>query len=269
MSSAKDKIRKLLSIAADKAASEHEIELCLAKADRLMQDHHLSEADLFDNFDALRDSAFNGKFMKRTVHAARKCYRWEYQLSVFVQRYVGGLGCFSRSGAEFDDNGQRYTDNTGVPFSATIFVFFGLHEDIELAECLFTDLRQAIMGLAKAKHHGCFRGPGASYALGFVAGLFTQMKQRRETERLTAKARYIDADERHDLTVIERRDELVQLKEDCAYDWLASEAGGGIRLHKRSSRGKTASQDAYLQGKTDGAQHEFSDGVTPRIGFND
>ena len=71
MSSVKEKIRKLLNLAADRAASEHEIESCLAKAERLIQAYHLGESDLFDDSDEHRDSLLNVRFTKRVVHAAR------------------------------------------------------------------------------------------------------------------------------------------------------------------------------------------------------
>jgi hypothetical protein len=267
MSSVAEKVRKLLRIASDAGASEHEIELCLARADRLIQEHHLSAADLAGDMSELHEASWNGRFVKRTVHAARRCYIWEHRLAAFVQKYVGGLGYYTAANVERDDDGQRYLDGSGQPFRARTIVFFGLAEDIELGELLFVDLRHAIIGFAVTRHGGSFRGPGASYAQGFVSGLFTQMCERRSAERSSEDAAAGEAgDALSPHAIIERRDQLIQQKEDAALDWLASAAGGGIRLKMRRTRSSTSSRAAYEQGKADGERHEVARHRSPRLG---
>jgi len=268
MSSVKEKIRKLLNVAADHAASEHEIESCLAKAERLMREHHLGEADLFDDFEERRQSALHGRFTKKTIHAARKCYEWERRLAGFVRTYVGGFGYYSKTGALFRDDGSQYCDTDGIPYSPTILVYYGIEDDVELAGELFSELRKAIMSLAIARHRSCFRGPGASYAQGFVVGLYMQMDERRQSELMTAKAHLVDDNQRTTLTVIERRNELINLKEALARDWLASPAGGSIQLASRTSTGgSSASHEAYHQGRADGSKYPVSDQKAARLGY--
>jgi len=264
MNKAAEKIRKLLRVAADSGASEHEIELCLARAERLMREHHLSELDLAEEAAVFGEAGFRGEFRKRNAHAARKCYTWEHRLAGFVQEYVGGVGYFGATDVACDDDGQPFRDLNGVPFHASTIVFFGLVDDIDLAIVLFCDLREVIIQLARISHSSCFRGPGASYAQGFVEGLFLQMRNRR-TEESDQAITQSGAD--GEAALILRRDELIRRKEQSAHDWLASPDGGGIRLRIRRARGSSASRGAYLQGKSDGEEHDIRDRRQKRLGL--
>lgn len=254
MSSVKGKIRKLLNIVKDRAASEHEIETCLRKATRLMYEHRLSEADLSDSFEDLDEGARNEMCATRPIYLRSRRYRWENELAAFVQSFVGGISWFF-------DNGESPPDKNGGTNYVVIMSYYGLVDDVDLAVDIFVALHKLIKDLAVARHGSCFRGSGASFAEGFVLGLGRQ----HDTERLARKRMAEKTkDGGESLRQFNQMLETVRLKEQIADDWLASPAGGAVQLGPppKILKGSTASSVAFLSGLITGEKHKVSD---PRI----
>ena len=257
MSNVKGKIRKLLSIAKDRAASEHEIESCLRKAERLMYEHRLSEADLSDSFEDLDEDARNELCAKRSIYLRSRCYRWENELAAFIQSFIGGINyCFDRG-----ESPDALPDEDGNTNDVSIMIYYGLADDVELAVEMFVSLHRLIKDLAVARHNSCFRGSGASFAEGYVLAQGRQL----DTERLERKRIAEDAnDGGESLRQYNQMLETVRSKEKIADDWLASPAGGAVQLGgpPRILKGSMASSIAFLSGLIAGEKHKVSD---PRI----
>ena len=258
MSNVKGKIRKLLSIAKDRAASEHEIESCLRKAERLMYEHRLSEADLSEASEEDKDCSRDSHYLKKDILLSSRCYKWEGRLASYVQTFVGGVSWFLNKTdvSQPEDESDRYM--------ATV-VYFGLAADVEFAVELFGTLRRLIMEFAVARHRGCFRGPGASYAEGFVDGLERELgAQRWARKRKAEKAN----DGGKSLCQLAQLLEAIEMKEQMAEEWLASPDGGDIQLGRpRRIKGSTASEDAFYSGVTDGGNQTVPDSRIARLSF--
>lgn len=248
-----EKIRKLMAIAGDGAASEAEIENALRHAQRMMDAHHLTEADLAhepqDDFAAVDRATFN----RYRSFVGSKVYHWEGLLASYVAMLVGigvyteGLQIVRKNGVvQFNERGKRYV---GVPL-----VFYGIDEDAQLATQLYDELRLMIASMARLRWGQVYRGEGGAYCDGFVSGLILKLDESRESEKEAAQkllADSTDTNRSHALILIERRTALVEYKREKADDWIAKR---GVRLGKRrrTSGSLSGSDQAYNEGRTDG-----------------
>lgn len=252
----KSKIRQLLSIAADDAASEAEIENALAIARKLMTKHHLSEDELHQSPEEQMEAVRQGRYAKGASWCGRRIYAWEAILGVVVADLVGGVDCYSGGLQQVTTpSGLVKWDEAGDPVQAKPVVFFGLAEDVAIANLVFDETRLLVISLARLRYGKVFRGDGAAYCEGFVQGLESQLGDSREAERLECRG----AADRGDclpMVLSERRDALIALKIDCATEWLASPEGGEIVLEVDRRRYGTGNTGARLRGWSDGRNHD-------------
>lgn len=168
---------------------------------------------------------------------------WEDQLAGFCCAFVGGVKCYvSREVRRVHGIAQRRDDGSLI-YDATM-AFYGIAEDAALAQRTFVHLAVVISTMARLKWRGVYRGPGRSYCLGFVDGLFEQLACT-DAEQNASESR----------ALVVRRSELVLAKERRADQWLDENVG------KLRSRGGFTRPDYHAEALTDGKR----DGATTSV----
>tara|TARA_R110000824_G_scaffold172434_1_gene350339 strand:+ start:54395 stop:55183 length:789 start_codon:yes stop_codon:yes gene_type:complete len=249
MSNVKSKIMGLLNISADDAASEAEIETALRLAKKMMERHHLSEDDLVDSPEDQVRAAQDAEKTDFASPVGKKIYRWEKSLSTFVRDLVGGIGCYTaRHQTAKTPAGFPIRDEDGNEIRTGAIHFYGITEDVYAACEIYSELRTAIVALARIRYGSVFKGSGGLYAEGFVAGL----RSKLETEEDQAKIEAVETSNSNALVLIERRNALVAAKTASADLWLQHTAG--VKLSNRGiGQGASGSHGAFTAGRTDGA----------------
>lgn len=249
----KAKIRGLLNIAKDDAASENEVETALKIAQKMMERHHLSEDDLTEDPLAQMEQAANAPKTKEATELGSKIYTWEVILAETVARHiVKGVGWYSQKTYQTPSGLIRRNEH-GKPMQCGQIMFYGVAEDVEIARRIFDEIRTAIIALARLRYGSVFRGDGAAYAEGFATGLKKKSIAQDEQERDEAQKRLTTTSDNRGMILISRRTDLIRRKEDSAKKWLASPAGGSIRLATQSRGGSSGDDSARQQGMRDGA----------------
>lgn len=248
--SVKRKIIALLNISKDDSASQAELETALKHAQKLMEQHHLSEDDLAQGVDPF-EAAAKAKKDKVSSVVGKKTYAWECGLAFYVQDLVGGVKFYRSSSIKLKKTpaGLIAKDPWKRPIEGKQFVFYGIAEDAEMASLIYDELRFAIIALSWAKHGSSFKGDGGKYSEGFVYGLGQQLKQR---QNLT-----FEQSEGGTRALILQRDQLIKHKAKTAEQWLSKECG--INLSKGSGySGASGSSSAFSDGRADGSRYDVS-----------
>lgn len=226
----KQRIRQLLKVAENRAATEAEVRNALRFAQNLMRKHSIEREDLGDDDDVSRvryaraHVFFNG--VRRT--------RWELDLARFIATDLCPSCGYYTSDRRDDARGKK---------AACVF-FYGPEEDVSFCVDLFLEMILSIAASAKLKGYGGFaRGDGAQYCTGFVDGLSEAFHRNEYDLAQTAEGRELIATSR-------RRS--VTLAEGAAR-WLSESEG--VRLVSRSGlSGGYGSAQAYRSGLRDGMQ---------------
>lgn len=224
----KNRIRHLLKVAENRAATEAEVRNALRFAQNLMRRHNIERDDLDADDDASRVH-FARAFV--FLNGTRRTL-WELGLATFI---TGSLcpscECYT---------GRR--ERPGRSESASCVWFYGPETDVAFCVDLFEEMILSIAASARLRGFGGFaRGDGAKYCEGFVAGLREAFEQNEAELRGTAEGREM-------IAVSERRSLALSA---AASKWLWESEG--IRLAKGSGlRGGQGSDDAYRSGVEDG-----------------
>ncbi len=127
---------------------------------------------------------------------------------------------------------------------ASPIVFYGISEDVDLANDLFRRLSFTVYTMSKIRYNGSLRGPGREYSEGFVEGLCTKLD--------TAKLTDLESNSETRALIL-KSNEIALRKKTEGKNWLAKEKG--IKLY-RSTRNFSGMSDpnARAQGRTDGAK---------------
>ncbi len=239
------KVRNLLAIAEDDAASTGEIQNAMNHAHRLMGEYHLSEDDLAHEPQDDYSKVDKSEFTRRRSYIGKKSFAWENSLAHFVSEFVGIPFYITRKPVVAKRNGILLLDEKGNIRKGKAFVFYGVAEDSAIACELFDELRLLISTMAVAKYASVYKGEGAVYSQGFVSGLNSQLKEtaKLEHQETTSTA----------LVLVHRREDLIKYKKEKARNYLIRKCG--IRLVTGTGlRGGSGSSAAYSDGKTDGAK---------------
>ena len=242
----KRRIRGLLNLAANDAASEGEIDNAMRMAAQLMDEHHLSEADArAAQPQAERREQPMGQ--ADAPAAGAKWSTWESALASAVGTLVGSVKCY-RCHAE------TKSGMFGAPRRGVCIRFYGPADDAQLAAELFSEWSHVIASMAVGKYGGCFRGDGAMYAYGFACQL-----RNRAQEADVARAQVSTTSTRA-LVHVGGGGTLAQVLEGKRAEagrWLASQ---GVKLATTSRRAgySSGSHDAYGACRADGARADFS-----------
>lgn len=240
----KDRIRKLLNVAADDAASNGEIENAVVAARNMMIAYQLEEAECTLESDAPTEQ---GQTPASTI--GTKITRWEAWLAIVVCDLIGGVQTYQNV-----DNNRPTQIVGGKVKSFGSFMFYGATLEADLAAETYRELSTTIATMAKLRFGGWFRGDGANYALGFVSGLALQI---RRADNLAQK------DETGNALVVQAL-AIIEAKKETGSAWLVKSKG--IKLGKSGgsrSGSRTGSKDSYNAGRADG-QSANLDGVGRR-----
>lgn len=244
------KVRKLLAIAEDDAASAAEIQNAMNFAQRMMDAHHLTEEDLAhepsDDYQKVNDS-----FMKEyRSFIGKKAFYWEQILATFVCKFVGCEVYLDHSKRPARTRtGFALRDSYGEPYRGKSVVFYGVAEDAAIAADVYDELRSLIGSMAQIKWASIYKGDGASYCEGFVSGLFTQLKTARKIESQSSTTAMI---------LVERREDLIKYKQNAARNWLEKARGKKLRKAQTGGGSSTGSYEAYSEGRSDGSRTDVN-----------
>lgn len=230
----KERIRKLLNLA-DGSTHDGEIDNALRFAQRLMDAHQLTRAQILDDPDGA-DSLANEQMAREAAYTgSAKVSHWEGTLVMAVCQVVGSVQVY----ADRHHNG-RTADGLfiGHDRPRAAMQFFGMAEDVSLAVALFTDTRQTITAMARLKFGGVYRGEGRSYCEGFTRALY-----RKTEETATERTAQCSA--------------IIETTSGKALAWLNTEHD--IKLSKSSGgSGGRHFGDANAEGRSDGQRCGFS-----------
>lgn len=236
--SIKERIKMLLRVAKDDAATEGEINNALGFAKKLILAHHLNEDELWKESSVVQNEMKQYKvFCQSNGFCA-----WESVLAGFVGRTIGSIYVYHGAPeAQTSKNGILRTDNKGEPIIKKPVIFVGETVEAELAKEMFKDLYTLTMSMAKLRTGTCFRGPGKSYAEGFVSGLIKKAEiQDALLEKTTGRE------------LVVKSKAIIEYKQKEVSKYMESR---GIRLGKTkqlSSWGKD--YNFYGKGFVDGNQ---------------
>lgn len=247
----KDTIRKMLDLAKDDAATEGEIRNALHFAQKLMDQHNLSEEDLPDADNRLLEieKAECGQFNAFT--GSEKVAIWEKYLASFVSKFTN-VPCFLHTKTDtVRKNGLVQLGDDGNARRARRFVFYGITEDAQFATQLYEELQVTLATLARLKYGSVYRNSGRDYLEGFTEGLHSQLRQvQPQTSSCTA--------------LVVKRNEIVEAKQRRAVDFIRSK---GVKLRRSTSKsGATRHDDgARESGRQDGANYKVSNERQKRL----
>lgn len=246
---AKDRIRKLLALAADGSEAEGEIRNALNYARSLMQAHHLTEDDVRDDPHAdaavheMKQSQVSGQFGRMAV--------WESGLASFVQDLTG-VSFYTEPAKAVRVGGRLQFGVNGKPLKRPSVLFYGIDEEVDLATHVYSELSLTIAASARLKYGGVARGDGRQYAEGFVVGLIQKLRDSKRGDDEQTRA----------LTV--RCTAIVERKQQEARQWLSKERG--VRLKTTTVRPVGGSEAAFDDGLEDGRKQEVSGAKRKKIG---
>ncbi len=235
----KSRVLKLLNLAECPEAVEGEIHNALAFARKLMDQHHLTEADL-------QDEEIREEKMGKTVATCggSKMSSWESALGGALVALFGSIGWYvggkTKSRDEFGFLQRGETDRQTA-------IFYGPVEDAELAKDMFEEIGKTIATMARLKWGGVYRGEGRSYCEGFAYELLNRVrKDVRENRTEQCKA-------------------LVLVKADDAKKWLKNVEGVRLRSRGGGSGGGLHHHDSYGDGRSDGQKSDFQPRRRPKL----
>lgn len=225
----KDRIRKLLNVAENDAASQGEIDNAVRAARNMMHAYNLQEDDC-----KLKDEVPDRKGTSTGSTNGAKVTLWQVRLSQVVCDLVGGVACYQNNGGKSRVVAGRYK-------TFGCFTFYGREDLAILAAQTYEELCSTIATMGKLKFGGWARTEGAVYCEGFVQGLRDQIK---EADRLAQQTETGTA-------LVVKSTALIEQQRKDARQWLATEKG--IKLVKGSRRtGGSGSTSTFDQGRKDG-----------------
>lgn len=243
----KDRIRKLLAIAADDKVADGEITAAMGLAEKAMQQYHLELADI--EMDQQKEGATlpekYGKVGAKTYAKNRTV--WENYLFNAVKTLVGTVSAY------------RCTENAPVGVFQksrlqSMLMWYGPAEDAQMAADMYEEWVRVVSTLALGKYGNCAKGDGARYAAGFCEQLWrTAQRQARERETISTAATC--AIVKHGGGTLA---EVLKQKQLAGKEWVQAN-GTKIYAGRKASPLKATHSglNAYANGQSDGKRAEF------------
>lgn len=253
LSAVKEKIRRLLAIAAEgSGATENEIEIAMRVATKQMMAYQLSREDIEQGDKPATSRMEYGRHFTFTY--GKNLLQWELMLGHFIIQFVGTCKWYTEAKQYRRRKGKIFLYDEDTPLEGTRLTFYGPDADAQFCAELYEELVTAIVTMAQLRWGGVARGAGGSYCQGFVHGL--SEANRKEVKQLSHSG---DSQTRA-LVLRSQQNTLTIRKEADA--WLKKTTGLKLRRGQRNSRGVSRSYDseAYAEGKTDGARYEVGRG---------
>lgn len=225
----KNRVRKLLRLAEDDAATEGEIDNALRMARRLMIKHQ------FDQKDVAADDAdrFAGFHNVRTYTIGRGLTLWEHNLAFVFVDLIGTVRCLYGKG---------------------MIDIIGPRDDADLVGDLFRDFADNISHQARLKWGGAVRGDGRCYCEGFVQAMCESLQRIQAAERIQVEAHTPTGAfvERALVVMADKRDEV---------DEFLDSLGFHRRRHQMKGQRKVWNRGAYDDGQAEGEQVDLKASV--------
>ena len=245
----KDRIRKLLNVAEDDAATDGEIENAMRAAQSLMAAYKLTEAD------CPADTA------RPTTYGEQRCYaagsnlsNWESYLMHFCCDFVRTAQFYYCHGvAKVLPSGIVQRDDTGAPICGTRITVYGPTEDVAIAVELFQELQQTIIAMARLRYGGVFRGDGRAYAEGFAHGL----RERLRVVQRQLQAPAAGGNGQAGTALMVRVNAIAQQQRDEGSQWLKQQ---GVTLRSGRRSGNYNDPGAFARGRAAGKAADVSAG---------
>lgn len=252
--SIKAKIRKLLNLSKDNAATEGEIDNAMRMAAELMDRHQLQEAEIEASMDPVARQDHVRMGMSDASMVGKNFTSWEFALSGAIENLVGSVKRhYTR---------VRRKNSFGADIEVKVMRFYGPEEDAQLAADLMETWSQVIATMATGAYGGCFRGDGAQYAMGFAVRLCERAKEAAKSREkmITASTQALVLVGTGSLAMVLRQ------RQELAAKWLLEEQK--IKLGSaRNTRGYSGGTDAaYNHGKRDGDKVDFTAQRKPKLG---
>lgn len=241
------KVRKLLAISEDDAASNAEIQNAMNHAQRLMDSHHLTEEDLAHEPDDDYRKVDEAEFDQARAFVGGRAFYWEKILATFVSHFVG-VPVYYDSEKRPIRKRSGFTPNGKAKYGRS-FVFYGVADDAAIAAETYDELRTLIATMAIGKWSTVYKGDGAAYAEGFVSGLLSQLQEAKRIEQSSGG---------NALILAVRRNDIIKYKTDKAKEWLESEKGVVVGASRKGGGTKSGARLAFREGQSDGASTDVS-----------
>lgn len=241
----KARVRALLNLAENDAATEGEIDNAVRFARRLMDAHHLSEDDCKNDPHAKAADEERGEMAQEyAMGTGRHVCSWENRLCQFVSKLVGSVDAYICDGQAplrtaagalvFDDDGKQIMRGQ--------VCFYGLKDEAKLATEIYADLVSTIAAMARLKFGGALRGSGREYGDGFISGLYSKLSDAKKADEISSAG---------SRALVVRSAEIALRKKEDARHWLKKDRGIKLRS-ARSSYSTFSDEHAYAAGKEDG-----------------
>ncbi len=250
----KDRVRKLMAVAGDGVASEHEIDTAMRLAAKLCDAHHLN-LDEVKTPEQEADDLKMGRFAGLT--SGSKLSTWESCLAWAVVYLLGCVKHYaSHQTAPIRTNGIAQSDGKGGVKQGRKMFFYGPETEAREAAELFQEWSQSIATMGVIRWGGCFRGDGAMYCMGFATALMKKTQQINHERELVA-ARPLAQLQGGSTTAITLSGRYEILKKQ-ATEYLEKECG--VKLSSRGGGGggySAGSSGAYSEGVSHGQSAGF------------
>ena len=249
-----ERIKKLLAIGGEGSnASESEIETAMAMASRLMLQHGIDAMTLQESIDNPNKDELEQTYDKVNAFATgERGASWEKSLASVIAIAVPGVGCYL-NGAILarNPNGTPILDDNGNNVFKFSVTFYGGIEDCQIAKMVYEQNVILIATMTCLRWGNAWRGAGADYASGFVAGLRSKLEDDRDRFRaqLTTDALMV----RMDRSLV-----LADLRVELAKEWLHRTHGIKLTKGAKSNRRSSFNRDAYENGRADGRSHNLN-----------
>lgn len=268
----KERIRKLLNLAADDGAAEGEIENALRTAREMMLAHQLDEDEVTLPPEDLRTpeeiAAATEYGTARSWADMSRPPQWMATLAVAVAEFVGTVHVYN-------NHPERQVLPSGIVKHdgrrVKSWEFYGPADDVAFAVELHQELILAAASTAKLKWGGGLaRGEASEYCFGFASGLYDKVMAAKKVEEvapaLPGRTQDVLSQQTCALTIV-RATDIMQAKREQAIEWLHKKAGWRPSGKYRSGGSRSIHNDrAYSQGRADGASQSLTRSRVARIG---
>jgi len=173
---------------------------------------------------------------------------WERRLAVFICSFIGSVKCYKQANQPVvsQATGLKQYDEKGYLKTRGSIVFYGITDEVEVAQEMYDTWRTTIAAMARLRFGGALRGAGLHYGDGFVQGMEQRLRDAKHAETQ-------EGDQTFALVV--QSNAIAKRKQEKAEYWMAHVQG--VKLQKaapsyRSRRAAAQHAGAKSQGKADG-----------------
>lgn len=252
----KENIRAMLNLANNDAATEGEVANAMRFAAKLMEQHQLTEEDVKES--KVEEKLLNleraamGQSSSFT-HGSETLKDWLSNAAHFACAFVGGVKWYYSDHQPYVKNGIRQlSPRAGKPLYRTKITFYGIAEDVEIAQQVYDELCMTIITMGRLRYGVVYRGAGVDYCEGFMSGIWDKWYKDQDSQLKLAKA----AEAKQPgtaLMVIDSRKAIVERKKQLTEAWAKENLGLGKGRARRARSNYDG--DANAAGRADGAKY--------------